>query len=354
LGADSLRSFRAALDAAHKTRGTEETFQSKPRRVRIPAESRPAVHNEVVTQPNFSEETRMTPLRQRMLEDMQLRNFSAGTQRSYIHYVSEFATYYHTSPDRLGLDEVRNYQLYLIEQRRLSPQSVNCFVAAARFLYRVTLEMPWTDDYFTRMKVPIKVPVILTAAEVETFFRHIGIPQYRAVLMLCYSSGLRISEAVSLTLGDIDSQRMLLRVQHGKGGKERYTILSTRMLAVLRAYWKIHRSTYWLFPGWKKGTHVRPATIQDACRQAAQLAGIAKRVTPHTLRHSFATHLLENGTDTRAIQVLLGHSSIETTARYISVTPQSITRIASPLDQPPPKPGKKRGRRRKLKPGMAG
>jgi site-specific recombinase XerD len=296
----------------------------------------------------------MTPLRERMLDDMQLRNFSAGTQRSYIHYVADFATYYHTSPDRLGLDEVRNYQLYLIEQRQLSPQSVNCFVSAAKFLYTVTLEMPWTHDAFTRLKVPVKIPVVLTAAEVETFFRHIGIPQYRAVLMVCYSSGLRISEAVSLTIGDIDSQRMLIHVHHGKGDKERYTILSTRMLAVLRAYWKIHRSTHWLFPGLMKGTHVRPATIQDACRQAAQSAGIAKRITPHTLRHSFATHLLENGTDTRAIQVLLGHSSIETTARYINVTPQVIAHIASPLDRPPRPAGKQRGRPRKRKPEPAG
>ena len=291
----------------------------------------------------------MTPLRERMLEDMQLRNFSAGTQRSYIHYVDGFATYYHTSPDRLGLDEVRNYQLYLIQQRQLSPQSINCFVSAAKFLYTVTLEMPWTHDAFARLKVPVKVPVVLTAREVETFFRHIGIPQYRAVLMLCYSSGLRISEAVSLTIGDIDSERMLIHVHHGKGGKERYTILSTRMLAVLRAYWKIHRSTHWLFPGFMKGTHVQPATIQEACRHAAQSAGIAKRVTPHTLRHSFATHLLENGTDTRAIQVLLGHSSIETTARYVAVTPQAIARIASPLDQPPRTAGKQRGRPRKRK-----
>ena len=293
-------------------------------------------------------------LRQRMQEDMQLRNFSAGTQRSYIHYVADFATYYHTSPDRMGLDEVRNYQLYLIEQRKLSPQSVNGFVAAAKFLYTVTLEMPWTDDLFTRLKVPIKIPVVLSEAEIQTFFGHIGIPQYRAVLMLCYGSGLRISEAVSLKINDIDSERMLIRVEQGKGGKDRYTILGARLLAVLRAYWKTHRSSYWLFPGFQKGTHVQPATIQQACREAAQKAGFIKRVTPHTLRHSFATHLLENGTDTRVIQALLGHSSIETTSRYVQVSPQSLGRVASPLDGPPEAtPAKKRGRPRKAKPDTA-
>ena len=289
-------------------------------------------------------------LRQRMQQDMQLRNFSAGTQRSYIHYVADFATYYQTSPYRLGLDEVRNYQLYLIEQRKLSPQSVNCFVAAAKFLYTVTLEMPWTDDHFTRMKVPEKIPIILSEAEIEEFFRHIGIPQYRAVLMVCYGSGLRISEAVSLKIGDIDSPRMLIRVEDGKGGKDRYTVLGDRLLGVLRAYWKTHRSTHWLFPGFQAGTHVQPATIQQACREAARKAGFMKRVTPHTLRHSFATHLLENGTDTRVIQVLLGHSRIDTTARYARVTPQAVGRIVSPLDHAP----KKRGRPRKVKTGTAG
>jgi integrase/recombinase XerD len=179
-------------------------------------------------------------LRQRMLEDMQLRNFSAGTQRSYIHYVADFATYYHTSPDRMGL------------------------------------------------KVPVQIPVVLSEAEIQAFFRHIGIPQYRAVLMVCYGSGLRISEAVSLKINDIDSERMLIRVEHGKGGKDRYTLLGVRLLAVLRAYWKTHRSSYWLFPGFQRGTHVQPATIRQACREAAQKAGFIKRVTPHTLRHASA------------------------------------------------------------------
>ena len=232
----------------------------------------------------------MTPLRRRMLEDMQLRNFSAGTQRSYIHYVAEFARFYHTSPERLGLDDIRNYQLHLVEQRRLSPQSVNGFVAAAKFLYTTTLEMPWTDERFVRMKVPEKLPVVLSPEEVAAFFSSIGILKHRAVLMLCYGSGLRISEAVAMKVSGIDSARMLIRVEQGKGAKDRYTILSGRMLLLLREYYKIQRPKQYLFPGTKAGTHIQPATIHELCRDACRLAGIAKRITPHVLRHSFATH----------------------------------------------------------------
>jgi integrase/recombinase XerD len=298
----------------------------------------------------------MTPLRQRMLEDMQLRNFSTGTQRSYIHYVEDFANHYWTSPERLGLDDIRCYQLHLIENRRLSPPSVNCFIAAAKFLYTVTLEMPWTDQQFTRMKVPEKLPVVLSFDEVLHFFRHIGLLKHRVALMLCYASGLRSGETVALKArGDIDSRRMLIRVEQGKGAKDRYTILSPRLLTLLRAYWKQERPADWLFPGTKAGTHMAAATIQEVCRDAAQLAGFTKRVTPHTLRHSFATHLLENGTDTRAIQVLLGHSRITTTARYIAVTPQTVSRIASPLDAPPQEPARRKpGRPRKTQSATAG
>lgn len=293
----------------------------------------------------------MTPLRRRMLEDMQLRNFSAGTQRSYIHYVAEFARFYHTSPERLGLDDIRNYQLHLVEERRLSPQSVNGFVAAAKFLYTTTLEMPWTDERFVRMKVPEKLPVVLSPEEVAAFFSSIGILKHRAVLMLCYGSGLRISEAVAMKVSSIDSARMLIRVEQGKGAKDRYTILSGRMLLLLREYYRIQRPKEYLFPGTKAGTHIQPATIHELCRDACRLAGIAKRITPHVLRHSFATHLLENGTDTRAIQVLLGHSRIETTARYTAVTPNTLARTVSPADRLPAAvlPKKKRGRPRKAK-----
>jgi integrase/recombinase XerD len=295
----------------------------------------------------------MTPLRRRMLEDMQLRNFSAETQRSYIHYVAGFAKFYNQSPEKLGLDDIRNYQLYLIEQRKLSAQTVNSVVSATKFLYTVTLEMPWSREHFTYMKVPETLPVVLSAAEVEAFFRPIGILKHRAVLMLCYGSGLRSSEAVSVRITDIDSSRMTVRVQQGKGAKDRYRVLSQRLLTLLREYYKIQRPLEWLFPGTKAGTHLQPATIREVCRDAARLAGISKRVTPHTLRHSFATHLLENGTDTRAIQVLLGHTRIDTTARYTAVTPQTVGRIISPLDQPASQRVPKPARPRKVKPATA-
>ncbi len=232
----------------------------------------------------------MTPLRRRMLEDMQLRNFSAGTQRSYIHYVADFARFYGMSPERLGLDDIRNYQLHLVTERRLSPQSVNCFVAAAKFLYTTTLEMPWTDEQFARMKVPEKLPVVLSAEEVAAFFSSIGVLKHRAALMLCYGSGLRVSEVVALKVSGIDSARMLIRVEDGKGAKDRYTVLSGRMLLLLREYYRLqrpHKEGY-LFPGTKAGTHMRSDTIREVCRDACRLAAITKRVTPHTLRKASA------------------------------------------------------------------
>jgi integrase/recombinase XerD len=290
----------------------------------------------------------MTPLRQRMLEDMRLRNFAAGTQQSYIHHVTEFANHFGVSPERLGLDEIRTYQLHLIDVRKLSPATVNGFASAIKFLYTETLDMPWSTDDIWRMRVPTKLPVVLSAAEVERFLAHVDILQHRIVLTLCFGSGLRISEAVSLKITDIDSQRMLIRVEQGKGAKDRYTLLSARVLPILRQYWKMHRSRYWLFPGWYPNTHVQPETVRQACKTAAQRAGIAKNVTPHTLRHSFATHLLESGTDTRIIQVLMGHSSIETTAKYLSVSPEALGRVTSPSDARPA-PKKKPGRRRKVK-----
>lgn len=293
----------------------------------------------------------MSPLKQRMLEDMRMRNLSAGTQRSYIHYVTGFAGHYNLSPVHLGLDDIRNYQLHLIERRQLSPSSINCFLAAVQFLYTVTLDMPWSGAQFVRMKVAEKLPVVLGEQEVLAFFEHVGILKHRAVLMLCYGSGLRIAEAVSLKAENIDSKRMVIHVQQGKGGKDRYTVLSYRLLDLLRVYYKVQRPVDWLFPGTKAGTHIQPATIQEICRDAARLAGIAKRVTPHVLRHSFATHLLEHGSDTRAIQVMLGHSRIDTTARYTSVTPQTIGRAGSPLDRLAPSaetpPKRKPGRPRK-------
>lgn len=283
----------------------------------------------------------MTPLRQRMIEDMQLRNLSSETQRAYVHYISGLAQFYQTSPEQLGLEEIREYQLYLVQQRRLSPESVNTFVSAAKFLYAVTLEAVWPEGTLPRARVPHKLPVVLSQEEITAFFRCVSTLRYRAALMTAYGAGLRVSEVASLRIGDIDSRRMLIRVRQGKGKKDRYAMLSPRLLEVLRLWWRSRRPAGeghkpapedWLFPGFRRGRHMNAESLQTVCREAAQLAGLNKRVTVHTLRHSFATHLLENGTDTRVIQVLLGHARIDTTARYTRVSPTAIAKTVSPLD----------------------
>ena len=275
----------------------------------------------------------MTPLRQRMIEDMRIRNFATTTQRSYIHYVAEFAKYFNRSPEELDLEAVRQYQLYLAQDRKLSPQSINTFVSAVQFLYLVTLELPWERHDFPRARLEEKLPVVLAPDEVQRSLDHIAGVKHRAVLLTCYGAGLRISEAVSLKISDIDSQRMLLRVEHGKGGKDRYAMLSPCLLEVLRAYFRILRpSPPWLFPSWRPHLHLTAGAVQTACHEAWQRSGLAKRVTAHSLRHAFATHLLEAGVDTRVIQALLGHSRIDTTARYTAVSPATIGKTASPLD----------------------
>jgi len=274
----------------------------------------------------------MTPLRQRFIDDMQLRNFRPETQRNYVHHVADFARYFGVSPDQLDIEAVRQYQLYLLNQRKLSAETVNQYISSVKFLYLVTLEMPWTNEYFPRVKRPSKLPVVLSQEEVMQFFDNIPSLKYRAALMTCYGAGLRVSEAAALKVSDIDSQRMLIRVQQGKGGKDRYAMLSPRLLQVLRRYFKAARPPEYLFPSWRNHHHLCPSSLQMACREAAALAGIRKKISVHTLRHSFATHLLENGTDIRIIQVLLGHSRIDTTARYARVGPQVVAATVSPLD----------------------
>jgi site-specific recombinase XerD len=287
----------------------------------------------------------MTPLRQRFIEDMQLRNLAPTTQRSYVHYVADFARYFNRSPELLDLDAVRHYQLHLQETRKLSPQTVNTFVSAVSFLYRVTLEMPWNKDCFPRPRIPETLPVVPAPDEVRRLFDHIPGIKYRAALMLCFGAGLRVSEAVSLQIPNIDSARMLIHVVHGKGAKDRYTVLSPALLNMLRTYYRIVRPAGpWLFPSWRPQSHISAGVLQRACTEAWQLAGLPKRITPHSLRHAFASCLLDSGVDSRVIQVLLGHSRIDTTARYIAVTPAKIAATASPLDQIL-LPKRKRGRR---------
>lgn len=280
----------------------------------------------------------MTPLRQRMIEDMQLRNLAPVTQRNYIAHVAAFAKFFRKSPEVLDQEAVREYLLYLLNERKLSPEGVNQQVSALKFLYLTTLETPWNDVDFPRVKRPHKLPVVLSHEEMVQFFDHVPSLRYRAALMICYGAGLRVSETVAVKISDIDSKRMLIRVEQGKGRKDRYAMLSPRLLQVLRVYWRAARPKQYLFPSWRPGRHLNAAALQQACRDAWLRSGLRKRVTVHTLRHSFATHLLENGTDVRVIQVLLGHSQIDTTARYTAVTPQLIGATISPLDRLDRKP----------------
>lgn len=276
--------------------------------------------------------TTVSPLRQRMIEDMTIRNLSRATQRSYIHAVAKYSRHFNRSPDRLGIEEVRAFQLHLIA-RKLSWRYINQISSALRFFYGVTLRRPEAYVRIVAAREPEKLPSILHREQIERFLAAVPGLRNRVALATAYAAGLRVGEVVQLKVTSIDSGGMLIHVDNGKGGKDRYAMLSPQLLGILRAYWRQVRPDLWLFPGRKPGTHVTRATVQDACRVARRRANIRKRVTPHTLRHSFATHLLESGTDLRIIQVLLGHADIATTAKYAQVAPRLIAATLSPIDQ---------------------
>ena len=275
----------------------------------------------------------MTPLRQRMLEDMQVRRLSPFTQRTYVGTVARFARYFDRSPERLGPEQIRAYQLYLASERGLATSSLLVAVSALRFLYKVTLQKRWSfDDVIPAPKKPQALPVVLSPQEVVQFLDAVKPAKHRAILTACYAAGLRISEAIALTVSAIDSERMVLRIAKGKGQKDRYVMLSPKLLAILRSWWKVQRPRHWLFHGERPDTPITRNAVQLACRIASRRARLGKAVTPHLLRHSFAVHLLEAGTDLRTIQLLLGHRSLQTTARYLRVATTTVCSTASPLD----------------------
>lgn len=276
----------------------------------------------------------MTPLRQRMTEDMQVRNLAPATRAIYLQQVFLFARYFHKSPELLGPEEIRAYQLYLINEKELAPSSVHTAVAALRFLYKVSLHKDWTfADVIPTPRHPQKLPVIMSQGEVLQFLGSVGNIEHRAVLTTCYAAGLRISEAVHLKPTHIDSKRMVIRVELGKGQKDRCVMLSPKLLETLRGYWRQVRPTGdWLFQGELPDQPINRMTLQRACHKARRLARISKPVTPHSLRHAFAVHLLEAGTDVRTIQLLLGHRSLATTARYLRVATTKVCSTISPLD----------------------
>ena len=276
--------------------------------------------------------TQMSPLRQRMIEDMTIRNMSPATQRDYVYAVGKFSRYFGRSPDRLEHEDVRTYQVHLVEQG-ISWQSLNQTVCALRFFYGVTLGRTDVPERIAHAREPRKLPVVLSPDEVMRFLTAIRDLKSRVALTTAYAAGLRVSEVVNLKVADIDSSRMVIRVEQGKGRKDRYVMLSPQLLDILRSDWRLARSVHWLFPGRDREAPMNPGGLYEACKSARAAAGLTKQVTVHTLRHSFATHLLENGTDVRIIQVLLGHTHLQTTARYAHVAANTIRNTQSPLDR---------------------
>ena len=251
----------------------------------------------------------MTSLRQRMLEDLQVRNLSPHTQRAYIEQVARFARHFGRSPVVLGPSEIRAYQIYLTNEKRLAPSSIIVTIAALRFLYTVTLKKRWAfDDVAPVPKKPKTLPVVLSPEEVLQFLNSVASAKHYAILTTCYAAGLRIMDAIRLTPSAIDSRRMVIRVVQGKGQRDRYVMLSPRLLEILRTWWRQARPAPWLFPGDRPGYPITSRSVDRACRRARRRSRIRKPIPPHSLRHAFAVHLLESGTDIRTIQLLLGHT----------------------------------------------
>jgi integrase/recombinase XerD len=275
----------------------------------------------------------MTPLRRRLIDDMTLRNLTPETIKAYVGCVARFARHFHTSPEHLGPEHVRAFLLHLLQERGLSMSHYNQTRSALRFFYSVTLRRNDVLESIVPARQPRPLPVVLSPNEVARFFAAIGNLKHRAILMTAYAAGLRVKEVTQLRVSDIDSQRMVIHVRNGKGRKDRYVMLSPRLLEILRAYWKAVRPGDILFPGATPDRPIATGTVRKVCYRARLAAGFGKHVVVHTLRHSFATHLLEAGTDLRTIQVLLGHRSFNTTARYVHVATASLPSIRSPLDR---------------------
>ena len=275
----------------------------------------------------------MSPLRRRMIDDMQIRNLTPNTQRVYVSQVVRFACHFRKSPDLLGPAEIRTYLIHLTRERRLAASSIIVAVSALRFFYTITLKQPWiVEDDIPAGRQAKKLPVVLSQDEVTRFLGAVDNLKHRVILTVCYATGLRVSEAVRLKPAAIDSQRMVIRVDQGKGRKDRYVMLPPKLLAMLRVYWKRTRPGEWLFPGDRPGQPITPSTIDRTCREVRLQCGIGKPVTPHSLRHSFAVHLLEAGTDLRTIQLLLGHRNLGTTARYLMIATNKVCATSSPLE----------------------
>jgi site-specific recombinase XerD len=274
----------------------------------------------------------ISPLRQRMIDDMTARRFKEKVQKDYVRHVRTFATFLGRSPDTATSEDLRRFQLHMAKQQ-IGAATINSAIAALRFFFIVTLERPDLVRPLRIVSEPRKAPVVLSQEEVARLLEAAPGLKYKAALSVAYGAGLRVSEVANLKVSDIDRERMTLRVEQGKGQRDRYVMLSPRLLELLREWWHAARPQVWLFPGQNPINPVTARQLNRAVTAAKDLAGISKRVSPHTLRHSFATHLLEQGADIRVIQVLLGHAKLETTALYTRVAVSTIRDVESPLER---------------------
>ena len=274
----------------------------------------------------------ISPLRQRMIEDMMVRNFVEKTRNDYIRQVKTFTAFLGRLPDTATAEDLRRFQLHQT-RTGVRPPSINGSVAALRFFFTVTLDRPEMARHLTFVREPRKMPAVLSPEEVARLLEAAPGPKYKAALSAAYGAGLRVSEVVALKVSDIDSERLLLRIEQGKGRKDRFAMLSPKLLELLRDWYRIARPAVWLFPGRDPMLPLTTRQFARAVDAAANMAEIKKRVTPHTLRHSFATHLLEQKIDVRLIQVLLGHAKLETTVLYTQVATNVIRAVMSPLDR---------------------
>jgi integrase/recombinase XerD len=275
----------------------------------------------------------MEDLKERMVQDMKLRGFTAGTQRAYLDAIRALAAHYQRPPDQLGQEQIRAYLLYLIETRKLAQSTFRIHLSALKFLYRRTLGQPWPVLALPRVQSDKKLPVVLSRAEVWSLLDRVRHPRARLSLILMYTCGLRVSEALHLRVQDIDSQRMVVSVRHGKGQKDRCVPLPQETLTQLRAYWVHYRPATWLFPTHRGTTPVRSDAVRGCLHAALRETSLHKKVSCHTLRHSYATHLLEAGVPLRAIQALLGHRSLKTTFIYLHLTQNTMADVQAQINR---------------------
>jgi site-specific recombinase XerD len=277
----------------------------------------------------------MDTLREKMMAELQLRGITPRTQTAYLREIAKLEKYFKKSPEELGEEEVKEYLVHMLEDRGLSSGTYKYYAAGIKFLYRTTLNRGEVVEKIKYPKAKIKLPVVLDLSEVRTMLSVMENLKHRAVLTITYSAGLRVSETAHLKVTDIDSKRMMVRVRQGKGGKDRYTILSKTTLECLREYWRAYRPKDWLFEGQKEGSHICYTSIRNIFVEAKERAGITKPVGPHSLRHAFATHLIEAGTSLHHVQLLLGHKSPKTTTVYLHVSKMNLAQVCSPLDSIP-------------------